>query len=323
MDTEINKKKLISIVIPAYNEELVVNELAEQLQKVFAENDKYDFEVVIVENGSTDSTYEKLLAIHQQDKRFKILQMSRTFYCDGGITAGLNFVKGDAVVIMTADLQDPPYMIPMFIKKWEEGFENVYGIITKRKGISLTRRLNSKLFYWLINRMAGNLFPPNASDFRLVDKKVYKVINNMGEHNRFMRGMFAWSGFKSTGVPHERPERFAGRSKANFFAVFKIALRSVFMYSYVPLRFITYLGIFVSVSSFIFLIYTIIVAFTRGVPFAGYGTLVSIMAFMFGVLFLILGIMSEYIALILDEAKRRPNFIVKKKIGFEDQKDNY
>ena len=318
MDTEINRKKLISVVIPAYNEELVVDELARQLRKVFAEINKYDFEVIIVENGSTDNTFEKLLAIYQQDKRFKILQMSRTFYCDGGITAGLQFAKGEAAVIMTADLQDPPYMIPKFIEKWEEGYENVYGIATKRQGTSLMRRLNSRLFYWLINKMSANLFPPNASDFRLVDRKVYRVINKMQERNRFIRGMFAWAGFKSVGVPHERAERFAGQSKANFFAVLAMALKSIFMYSYVPLRFITYLGIFVSISSFTFLIYTIIVAFTQGVPFSGYGTLVSIMTFMFGILFLILGIMSEYIALILNETKQRPNFIVKKKIGFDD-----
>lgn len=318
MNIETSNKKLISVVIPAYNEELVVDELAKQLQKVFNENNKYDFEVVIVENGSTDSTYEKLLAINQQDKRFKILQMSKTFYCDGGITAGLNFASGEAAVIMTADLQDPPYMIPKFIEKWEEGYENIYGIVTKRKGSSLMRSLNSQLFYWIINKMSSGLLPQNASDFRLVDKKVYQAINKMQEHNRFMRGIFAWAGFKSIGIPHERPERFAGQSKAYFFAVLGMALRNIFMYSFLPLRFITYLGIFVSTGSFLFLIYTIINAFTRGVPFAGYGTLVSIMAFMFGILFLILGIMSEYIALIFDETKQRPNFIVKNKIGFED-----
>lgn len=318
MNTEINRKKLISVVIPAYNEELVVDELAKQLQKVFTENDKYDFEVIVVENSSTDSTFEKLLAVHRRDKRFKILQMSKSFGCEGGVTAGFNFAKGDAAVIMTADLQDPPYLIPKFIEKWEQGYENVYGVVTKRLGVSFMRRLNSRIFYWLINKMTANLFPPNASDFRLVDKKVYQAINQMQERGRFMRGMFAWTGFKSIGVPHERPKRFAGQSKARFFIVLGLALKGIFMYSYLPLKFITYLGILVSSGSFLFLIYTAIGALTRGVPFAGYGTLVSIMAFMFGVLFLILGIMSEYIALILDETKQRPNFIVKKKIGFEE-----
>lgn len=311
-------EKLISIVIPAYNEEPVIDELAKQLQKAMDQMNDYDFEVIVVENGSTDSTFEKLLTVHGRDKRFKILQMSRTFLCDGGITAGLHFAKGEAAVIMNADLQDPPHMIPKFIEKWESGYENVYGVVTKRRGVSFARSLNSRLFYWLINKMTVNLFPPNASDFRLVDRKVYQAINKMREHNRFMRGMFAWAGFKSIGIPHERPERFAGRSKAYFFAVLSTALKGIFMYSYLPLKFITYLGILVSGGSFLFLIYTVINAFTRGVPFAGYGTIVSIITFMFGILFLILGIISEYIALILNEVKQRPNFIVRRKVGFDD-----
>ena len=306
------EKKLISIVIPAHNEELVIDELAKQLQKAMGQMADYSFEVVVVENGSTDSTFEKLLAVRERDKRFKILQMSRTFFCEGGITAGLHFIKGEAAVIMTADLQCPPHLIPEFIKKWEAGYENIYGVVTKRHGISFTRRLNSRLFYWLINKMSANLFPPNVSDFRLVDKKVYKAINQMQERNRFMRGMFAWAGFKSIGIPHERPERFAGQSKAYFFATLGLALKGIFMYSYLPLKLSTYLGILVSISSFLFLIYTAINGFTSG-------TMVSIITFMFGVLFLILGIIGEYIALILDEAKQRPNFIVKRKVGFDDE----
>lgn len=316
MDT--NQKKLISVVIPAYNEELMVDELARQLQAVFDQNPKYDFEVIIVENGSFDATYDKLLAVHNKDKRFKILQMPRTFYGEGGITAGLNFAKGDAAVITMADLQEPPQMIIELIKKWEEGYEHVYGIVTKRKGSSVMRDFNSKLFYWIANKVSGGLIVPNASDFRLLDRKVYQAINAMPERNRFMRGMFSWVGFKSIGLPFERGERFAGESKAPFFNALRFAIKSLFIYSYFPLKFITFLGIFVSTGSFIFLIYTIIIAFTRGVPFAGYGTLVSIMTFMFGILFLILGIISEYIALIFDETKQRPNFIVKNKVGFED-----
>lgn len=314
---EINQKKLISVVIPAYNEEAGVDELAKRLQEAFAQIHNYNFEVIIVENGSLDSTYEKLLAIHQKDKRFKILQTSRTFGCDGGIAAGLNFASGEAAVIMMADLQEPPRMITKLIEKWEQGYENVYGIVAKRKGVSRARDFNSRLFYWIINKMTNGLIVPNASDFRLIDKKVYQIINRMPERNRFMRGMFCWIGFKSIGVPFEREERFAGESKANFFPALETALKGIFLYSYLPLKFITFLGIFISISSFIFLIYTIIHAINKGVPFNGYGTLVSIMVLMFGILFLILGIMSEYIALIFDETKQRPNFIVKNKIGFE------
>ena len=144
-------KKLISIVIPAYNERDNVSELAQRLQGVFAGNPKYDFEVVIVENGSHDDTFEKLLEVNKNDSRFKIIQLARNFRMDGGLTAGLQYVKGDAAVIMTADLQDPPELITLFLEKWEEGYENVYGIVTKREGTSWLRRLNSQLFYYVAN----------------------------------------------------------------------------------------------------------------------------------------------------------------------------
>lgn len=308
-------KKLISIVIPAYNEEDSVDELAQALKRVFDENSAYGFETIIVENGSVDRTYEKLLAIHAEDPRFKILQLSRNFRMDGGVTAGLNYAKGDAAVIMTADLQDPPEIITQFIKKWEEGYENVYGIVTRRHGTSLRRRINSQLFYWLINRLTGNKFPRNASDFRLVDRKVYETINRMEERNRFVRGLFAWVGYKSIGVKHERPPRFAGESNAHTLKVIELALKGIFSHSYVPLKMITIIGVTVSAISFVLLLITIIKAVFWGVPFSGFGTIMSVMLLMFGFLFTMLGVVSEYIALIYEEVKQRPNFIVKERIG--------
>jgi len=318
----VNRKKLISIVTPAYNEEPNIDELARRLQGVMDKMTDYDFEVIVVENGSTDGTFQKLLAVCEKDKRFKILQMLRTFYCDGGIAAGLHFVSGDAAVVMTADLQDPPEMIPKFITKWEEGYENVYGIVIKRRGYSWIRRFITKIFYWLIHKMSNGLLPQNVSDFRLIDKKVYQAVNRMDERVRFMRGIFMWVGGKSIGIPHERPERFAGQTKTSLTGtLLGQGIRGIYSYSYLPLRFITYLGIVVSVGSFIFLIYTIITALTKGTPFAGYGTLVSVITFMFGVLFLILGVISEYISFIHDEVKQRPNFILKRKVGFDDEQD--
>ena len=309
------KKKLISIVIPAYNEEAVVDELAKRLQQVFAGLSAYDFEVVIVENGSGDATYERLLAIHEKDKRFKILQLSRNFRCDGGITAGLQFVHGDATVIMNADLQDPPELIPKFLEQWEAGYENVYGIITKRNGTPLLRRINSQLFYFIINKLTNDLFPRNASDFRLVDRKVYQTINSMAERNRFMRGMFIWAGFKSTGVEHERLERFAGEAKSYTFQVLELAFKGILEYSYVPLKLITFVGLAVSVLAFSMLGYEVFRAIFFGVPFNGFGTIMGVILLMFGFLFIMLGVMSEYIGLIYDEVKQRPNFIVKKTVG--------
>ncbi len=310
-------RKLVSVVIPAYNEEDNVEELTRRLQAVFAENSRYDFEAVIVENGCTDGTYDKLLEVHAKDPRFKILRLSRNFRCDGGITAGLQFASGDAAVIMNADLQDPPELITAFLKKWDEGYENIYGVITKRVGTGLIRRFNSQLFYLIINKLTGGLFPRNASDFRLVDKKVYSTINDMRERNRFLRGMFIWSGFRSVGIEHERAPRFAGEAKSYTFQVIELAIKGILAYSYVPLKAITVVGITVSLLSFVMLFAIVVKAVFFGVPFHGFGTIMSVMTLMFGFLFTMLGVMSEYIGLIYEEVKQRPNFIVKETVGLQ------
>lgn len=313
-------KKLISVIIPAYNEQDNVDELAKQLQDVFAANDKYDFEAIIVENGSLDNTYEMLLAVHQNDPRFKIIQLARNFRMDGGVTAGLNFATGDAAIIMTADLQDPPELISEFIKKWEEGYENVFGIVTKRNGTNIIRRFNSQLFYKVANALTGGMVPKNVSDFRLIDKKVYETINSIHERNRFMRGLFAWVGYKSIGVEHERAERFAGISGAHTFKVIELAIKGILAHSYIPLKFITFIGLAISTFSFLLLTWTITKAVIWGVPFAGYGTIMAVMLLMFGILFTMLGIVAEYIGLIYEEVKTRPNFVVSRKVGLDDQK---
>lgn len=174
-----DRRALISVVVPAYNESDCVEELGRRLQAVFDSLPAYDFEAVIVENGSADDTYEKLVRLHEHDARFRVVQLARNFGMDGGITAGLVHVSGDAVVIMTADLQDPPELIGPFLEKWEEGFENVYGIVTSRQGTGPMRRFNSQAFYWLLSKLTDDRIPRNASDFRLVDRKVVDTINTM------------------------------------------------------------------------------------------------------------------------------------------------
>jgi glycosyltransferase involved in cell wall biosynthesis len=312
-----NNKKLISIVIPAYNEEDSVAELANRLRKVFEINSNYDFEVIIVENGSIDNTYLRLLEINKQDPRFKIIQLSRNFRMDGGLTAGLNYATGDAAVAMAADLQDPPELITDFIKKWEEGYECVYQIVTKRNGTGPIRKLNSQLFYWVANKLTDGMIPRNVSDFRLVDKKVYQVINSMQERNRFVRGLFAWAGFKTIGIECERAPRYAGESNAHTLKVLELAFKGIFAHSYVPLKLIMLIGVGLSFFSFLFLIVLVIKTILWGVPFPGFGTLIGVIVLLFGFLFMMLGVIGEYIGLIYEEVKQRPNFVVKEKIGLE------
>jgi polyisoprenyl-phosphate glycosyltransferase len=310
-------KKLISIVIPAYNEESVVEELKKRLQGVMDNCLNYDFEVIIVENGSFDTTFERFISINHEDNRFKIIQLSRNFGCDGGITAGLEYAKGDAAVIMNADLQDPPELIPQFIKKWEDGFEIVYGVILKREGVNFIRRLLSRIAYLIIFKLSNEMIPENASDFRLIDKKVYSIINSLQEKNKFLRGLVVWTGFNQIGIPFERQPRFAGESKADFKTVWRVAMNGIFSFSYFPLKIATAFGFILSSFSFILAFIEIFLYFIYGREVPGFTTTILTQLFCFGMMFLILGIMGTYIERIYDEVKQRPNYIIRNEIGFK------
>ena len=311
-------KKLISLIIPAYNEEDCVDELAKRLSQVFDAETHYDFEVIIIENGSIDSTWEKLQVISKADNRFKILKLSRNFRMDGGLTAGLDYVNGAACVLMTADLQDPPELIPTFLRKWEEGFENVYGIVTKREGTGPIRTMNSRLFYWLAGKLTDGRIPRNASDFRLVDRKVYVAVRGMTERNRFVRGLFAWAGFNSIGIPMERPPRFGGVSNAHTFKVLDLAFKGIFAHSYKPLRLITVFGFILCITAFLSIFPLLFIWVVYGVPFAGFGSLVALFLLILGTVSLMLGILSEYVGLIYEEVKGRPNYLVSETLGFRE-----
>jgi glycosyltransferase involved in cell wall biosynthesis len=302
--------RIISIVIPAYNEEDCVEELVKQLTEVMRKLDKYDFEVLIVENGSKDATWSLLTKIAESDYRFKPIRLSRNFGMDGGVTAGLELATGDACVIMTADLQDPPELIIEFVKKWEEGFENIYMIVEKRSTSGFLRRVNSKLFYLIADRLTGGLIPKDVSDFRLVDRKVYETVRKMEERNRFVRGLFAWVGFRSIGVKCPRPARFGGESKARLSTVLRLAKHGILSFSDIPLRFITWFGLVCSGIALGTMVVFAILRFTIGTPFAGFATIVTIVLFFFGLLSFMLGILAEYVAMIHSEVKNRPNFII-------------
>jgi len=308
-------KRLISVIVPAYNEESCIEELVRRLSIVFTQNSGYDFETIFIENGSTDRTWEILQKVHQQDARFKVVRLARNFRMDGGITAGLHHVSGDACVFMTADLQDPPELITEFIKKWEAGFENIYMQVSKRVGTGPIRTLNSKAFYWLAGKLTDNRIPKNASDFRLLDRKVYEAVRSMDERNRFVRGLVAWVGFKSVGIEAERPERYGGVSKAHSLKVIDLAFKGIFSHSYIPLKLITATGVAISLVSFIALIVCIVAWVTVGVPFAGFGTIVSVAVLAFGSITFMLGIIAEYLGLIYEEVKGRPNFVVSELLG--------
>ena len=229
-------RKFISIVVPIYNEEEVIPELIRQLH-VFADAHKqYRYEFILVEHGSKDSSYKLLQKQAKKDKRLKVLQLAKNVECDGGLVAGMNFASGDACVLLMADLQEPLSVVTKFFKQWEKGYEIVYGVVKKRTGGRI-RNLNSRIFYKVMNLLTGNVFPENVSDFRLMDKKVYKAIIKMPEQNKYLRGLVMWTGFSSIGVEFARVDRFAGESKADFKTVLKVASNGIFSFSYFPLSF--------------------------------------------------------------------------------------
>lgn len=310
------KAPLISIVIPFYNEEGNVQELYTQFKLLMKKEANYNFEIIAVDHGSSDSTFLKLSSLRKKDDRIKILQLSKNFgTADAGISAGLAYSSGDAAVITMADLQEPPELITSFLRKWEEGYEIVYGIVKKRPDASLSRKILSNLFYKILNLMTGNIFPDNVSDFRLMDKKVYTAINSMPERNRYLRGLTIWAGFKQTGIPFKRSPRFAGETKADFFTVLKVASNGIFSFSYTPLKMVTILGFILSFISFSMIIFQIALYFIYGRGAPGISTIIVLISFLFGMLFLILGVIGEYLSRIYDEVKGRPNYIVKNKIG--------
>jgi dolichol-phosphate mannosyltransferase len=318
-----NDRRLISVAVPAYNEQDNVPELARRLRAVFDDDldDKYDLEVVICENGSADDTWQVLLAEHERDPRFKIVQLSRNFHMEGGMMAALSHVSGDACIIMSADLQDPPELIPEMLKLWEQGSEIVYTVITHRHGESKFRQNAAEIFYWVINKTSDTPVPKNASDFRLVDRAAYRAFNALPEKNRMVRATWGWLGFSSAGIEYERPAREGGNSSFNVLVTTGFAFRGILASSKTLLKVIPLFGLTLSALSFVGLALIAVRAFFFGVPFPGFGTLASLMFLLFGFLFLLLGMLAEYLGMIFDEVRARPSFVVRQTAGMDDSTD--
>jgi len=312
--------KLVSVVVPAYNEEECIEELSIRLRAVSEQLDPaYEFEFIIVENGSADSTYQKLLAIRNADPRFKIIRLSRNFGMEGAVTAGLRQARGDAAIIMCADLQDPPEMIPEFIARWQQGYENVYGLITKRTDEDWLRQRLTGVFYWLLNRTNKHPVPQNVSDFRLVSRRMYETMNALPERHRMLRSMWGWIGFPHVGVPYIRPPRHGGRSTFRLTRNIAFGLHGIAVSSITPLMLIPFFGIALSVLSFLALIGLAVRWVVHGVPFAGFGTIVAMQLGLFGLLFLLLGILSAYVGIIFEEVRGRPVYVTDASHGFDPQ----
>jgi len=305
-----DKNYVYSIVIPVLNEEKVLNELYQRLTKVMTDIGE-SYEIIFINDGSTDNSLKIMKQLHTHDKRIKIIDFSRNFGHQIAITAGIDFTSGDAVITIDADLQDPPEVIPDLIKKWKEGYEVIYGIREKRKGENFFKKITALIFYRLINKMTMINMPPDSGDFRLIDKKVVNNLKNIRENNRYVRGLTYWIGFKQIGVPYERDKRFAGKSKYPIKKLFKLAYDAIFSFSNFPLKIATYFGFIVSFLSFLYLIYALIIKLFTNSVIHGWTSLMISILFLGGVQLICLGIIGEYIARINDEVKKRPLYIIK------------
>jgi len=311
-------QKLISVVVPMYFEEEVAQECYNRLKSVMLQNN-INYEFVFVNDGSTDRTMEILSEIAANDYRTKIVNFARNFGHQVAVTAGIAAAKGDAIVIIDADLQDPPEVIPELIAKWEEGYEVVYAKRKQRKGETWFKLLTAKYFYKFLNYMSDIDIPKDTGDFRIIDRKVADVFNQMTERNRFIRGMMSWVGFRQTYVEYERDERFAGETKYPLKKMIKFASDGIIAFSTKPLRIVMTLGLLSVLISIIVLLYTITVKIIGSGTQTGWASIMVAITFFSGIQLLGLGIVGQYIARIYDESKNRPIYIVKETINIEQE----
>ncbi|AZQ45310.1 glycosyltransferase family 2 protein [Bacillus sp. GX] len=311
-------QKLISVVVPMYFEEEVAQECYNRLKSVMLQNN-INYEFVFVNDGSTDRTMEILSEIAANDYRTKIVNFARNFGHQVAVTAGIAAAKGDAIVIIDADLQDPPEVIPELIAKWEEGYEVVYAKRKQRKGETWFKLLTAKYFYKFLNYMSDIDIPKDTGDFRIIDRKVADVFNQMTERNRFIRGMMSWVGFRQTYVEYERDERFAGETKYPLKKMIKFASDGIIAFSTKPLRIVMTLGLLSVLISIIVLLYTITVKIIGTGTQTGWASIMVAITFFSGIQLLGLGIVGQYIARIYDESKNRPIYIVKETINIEQE----
>ncbi|EJR00830.1 MULTISPECIES: glycosyltransferase family 2 protein [Bacillus cereus group] len=309
-------EKLISVVVPMYFEEEVAQECYNRLKSVMLQNN-INYEFVFVNDGSTDRTMDILSEIAANDYRTKIVNFARNFGHQIAVTAGIAAAKGDAIVIIDADLQDPPEVIPELIAKWEEGYEVVYAKRKQRKGETWFKLLTAKYFYKFLNYMSDIDIPKDTGDFRIIDRKVADVFNQMTERNRFIRGMMSWVGFRQTYVEYERDERFAGETKYPLKKMIKFASDGIIAFSTKPLRIVMSLGLLSVLISIIVLLYTITVKIIGNDTQTGWASIMVAITFFSGIQLLGLGIVGQYIARIYDESKNRPIYIVKETINIE------
>ncbi len=301
----------MSIVCPFYNEEEMVSVFMDEIFLILQKINR-TFEIVCVNDGSSDNTLEKLLKEQEQRKNIKIINLSRNFGKEAALTAGLDYARGEAIIPIDADLQDPPVLIEEFITYWDKGYDVVLAKRTDRSKDNLSKRITAQLYYKIHNKISPTKIPDNVGDFRLVTRKVINAIQKLPENQRFMKGIFAWVGFKTAVVEYKRGKRRQGQTNFNNWKLWNFAIEGVTSFSTVPLKMWLYFGLFISLSTFFYGSFIIIRTLILGIDVPGYASLLTIILFMGGIQMIGIGVIGEYIGRMYMESKRRPAYIVEK-----------
>ena len=305
---------LVTFVVPVFNEEAAVDAFVDEVSRAMRDA-SLRHEFLFVDDGSVDHTRERLGRLAAERADVTVVCLSRNFGKEAALSAGIDHARGDVVVPIDVDLQDPPELVPLFVEKWREGYDMVYGVRGDRAADSVVKRFTATWFYRLFNRLARERIPPDAGDFRLLDRKVVEALKTMPENNRFMKGLFSWVGFRSIGVPFRRQPRRHGTSKWNYWKLWNFALDGFVGFTTAPLRLWLYIGAIVSMFSFVYAAVIVLQVLIYGIDVPGYASLITVVLFLGGVQLLSLGTIGEYLARLFVEAKRRPVYIVDEIIG--------
>ena len=306
-----NDPTKLSLVVPVFNEEEAIGFFQAQVNETFIHHPEIQLEIIFINDGSTDSTLEKLIALQKSDSRIVIVDLSRNFGKEAALTAGIQIASGEIVVPIDVDLQDPPEVIFAMIAKWRDGYEVVLGYRQNRDSDSTMKRITANWFYRINNKISDTPLTPNVGDFRLMDRKVVEALNQLPESSRFMKGLFAWVGFKTTHVNYTRPQRIAGKTKFNGWKLWNFAIEGITSFSTSPLRIWTYLGIIVSLISFFWAFRIIIRVVILGIDVPGYASIMVAVIFLGGLQLIGIGVLGEYLGRTYLESKRRPIYLIR------------
>lgn len=306
---------VLSVIVPIFNEAAIVNEMYHRLTAVL-ESMGESYELVLVDDGSSDASCELAVALGARDERVKVIRFSRNFGHQAAITAGMDHATGEAVVVIDADLQDPPELIPQLMAKWREGYDVVYAVRAERKGESAFKKGTAALFYRLMRRVTNVDIPLDTGDFRLMSRPVVEVLKRIRESHRYIRGLVSWIGFRQVGVPFVRQERFAGETKYPLRKMLKFALDGVTAFSFFPLQLATYSGFLTSAIAFLAILGVVGLRLFTDLTIPGWASLMVCILLLGGIQLITLGILGEYIGRIYDEVKRRPLYIVEERFNF-------